>query len=146
MRSVRSGAPRRAILVLVLLPFVVATGCRGDGAGNDLGLSAELSFAPTPPVIGPNPVLLTVRDAAGAPVTHATVRLEGTMTHAGMVPVWADAEPLGEGRYRIAGFEFTMGGDWILFVHVTLPDGTTGRIERVVRVLSAPTSNADRPS
>jgi hypothetical protein len=46
------------------------------------------------------------------------------MTHAGMVPVFADAEDVGSGLYQ-AELEFTMGGDWVIIVTVTLPDGSS---------------------
>lgn len=121
-----------------------AIGCRGRGGADDLGLSATLAFAPTPPVTGPNPVIITLTDETGAPVSGASVRLEGTMTHAGMVPVFSDVESVGTGQYRAPAFSFTMGGDWVIFVHVTLADGRSGRIERRVRVVSAPSPSAER--
>jgi hypothetical protein len=124
--------------LLVFAGLLGLTGCRGRGTGDDLGLSVSLDFAPTPPVVGANPVLLTLKTPDGEPVTDASVRLEGTMSHAGMRPVFSDTEEIGEGRYRAPAFEFTMGGDWILFLHVTLPDGREGRLERRVRVVSGP--------
>lgn len=60
----------------------------------------------------------------GAPVEGATVRVVGDMTHAGMVPVVADAVAVGGGVYRTTGFLFDMAGDWVLSVDVTYPDGT----------------------
>ena len=44
------------------------------------------------------------------------------MSHAGMRPVFSEARELEPGRYE-APIEFTMGGDWIILVRVTLPDG-----------------------
>lgn len=64
-----------------------------------------------------------VVDANGHPITDATVRLEGDMNHAGMIPVISD--PVGheaDGIYRVP-FEFTMLGDWIIMVFVTTADG-----------------------
>ena len=45
------------------------------------------------------------------------------MSHAGMVSVFAEAREVEPGRYR-GNLEFTMAGDWLLSVYVTLPDGT----------------------
>jgi hypothetical protein len=45
------------------------------------------------------------------------------MTHAGMVPVVADAPEVEDGVYRSDGFAFDMAGDWIITVDVTHPDG-----------------------
>lgn len=61
-----------------------------------------------------------------APVTGARVRLEGNMTHPGMVPIFAYAAEAGPGRYE-APLELTMGGDWILTVTATLTDGARVR-------------------
>jgi hypothetical protein len=131
----RHPLPLRSLLpvLVVLLPLLAA--CRGD-AGDDLPVEARISVAPTPPLVGPALVVVELTDTEGDPVEGARVRVEGTMTHAGMVPVFADAEPTGEGRYRVQEFDFTMGGDWILRVHITLPDGTEGIREREVRVIS----------
>jgi hypothetical protein len=136
----RSPLPLSPLPLLPMLPVLLAllpllAGCRGD-AGDDLPVEARVSVAPTPPLVGPALVVVELTDAEGEPVDGARVQVEGTMTHAGMVPVFADAEPTGGGRYRIQEFDFTMGGDWILRVHITLPDGTRGVREREVRVVS----------
>lgn len=48
--------------------------------------------------------------------------LEGNMSHAGMVPVFAGARETEPGRYQ-SSMELSMAGDWFILVHVTLPDG-----------------------
>ncbi len=133
--------PRTAFALLLLL--LASTGCRGDGAGELSGVRLEVAMAPTPPVVGPNRVVVTLTAANAEPVEGASLRLEGTMTHAGMVPVIREAASEGGGRYRVDDFEFTMGGDWILLAHVTLADGRAGTLERQVRVISSP-APADR--
>jgi hypothetical protein len=127
----------RHALGVVLGALLLVAGCRGEPS-DDLPVEARVSVAPTPPLVGPALVVVELVGEGGAPVDGARVRVEGTMTHAGMVPVLADAEPTGEGRYRIPEFTFTMGGDWILRVHITLPDGREGIRERDVRVVSGP--------
>jgi hypothetical protein len=69
-------------------------------------------------------VTVTLTDSGGDPVSGATIELEGTMTHAGMVPTFADAEEQAPGSY-VASLEFTMGGDWVIIVRTTLADGTS---------------------
>jgi len=118
-------------LIILLLP-----GCRGDDVGDLRGFRVDVAMAPTPPVVGPNRIVLNLTDAGGAPVLDAEVELEGTMAHAGMVPVIVRTSPDGAGRYRADAFEFTMGGDWILLVHVTLADGRKGTLRRDTRVVS----------
>lgn len=44
------------------------------------------------------------------------------MSHAGMVPVFADAVEVEPGRYR-ANLELSMAGDWHVAVDVTMRDG-----------------------
>lgn len=129
---------RALTLVATLVPLaILLSGCRGDPP-DGLPVSARISVAPTPPLVGPALVVVELTDEEGAPVEGARVRLEGTMTHAGMVPVLADADATGAGRYRVQEFSFTMGGDWILRAHITLPDGEEGVRERELRVISGP--------
>ena len=44
------------------------------------------------------------------------------MSHAGMVPVFAEARETGSGRYQ-SSLELSMAGDWNITVHVTMSDG-----------------------
>jgi len=66
--------------------------------------------------------MVTIADADGQPVTGAKVELEGDMSHAGMVPVPAQATEMAAGRY-VSSLDFTMAGDWIVTVRATLADG-----------------------
>jgi len=106
-----------AILALCLL----LAGC-GSRPAAVSDVRVDVRVQPHPPRVGPAEVtvLLTGRDQQ--PVAGATVRLEGTMSHAGMQPVFADAREVEAGRYQ-ASLELTMGGDWFIIVSGTLPDG-----------------------
>ena len=44
--------------------------------------------------------------------------MEANMSHAGMVPVFADANEIEPGRYQ-AIMRLPMAGDWRIIVHVT---------------------------
>jgi hypothetical protein len=44
------------------------------------------------------------------------------MSHAGMTPVFAEAQDTGDGSYR-AMMDLSMAGDWIVIVRAALPDG-----------------------
>lgn len=92
-----------------------------------------MSVRPDPPVVGVVVVDLKLRNAAGLPVHDATVKVEGDMTHPGMVPSFADAREVAPGTYR-ADLDLTMAGDWIVLVDARLADGQT-----VQRTLSLPT-------
>ncbi len=112
-------------VVSVLLVGLMA-GCSTTAAGTTDDLQITLRAAPE----GAAGTYLTVElaDAAGAPITDATVELEGNMNHAGMVPVFAEpvtdeADGAVDGLYQVP-FAFTMFGDWIITVKVVEADGS----------------------
>ncbi len=76
-----------------------------------------------PPRVGTANLDLILRDGDGKPVTAATVRVEGNMSHAGMEPTFAEAVEAEPGRYR-AALKLTMPGDWFLTVTARRADGT----------------------
>lgn len=121
---------------LVVLTLLMVTGlsclaaCRR--ADKDLpDVSVDLEVTPDPPQVGEAMVTVVLGDADGVPISGAEMSLEGTMTHAGMKPVFADARETAPGQYE-AALEFTMGGDWVVIVRATLPDGHT--LEREIDV------------
>lgn len=104
----------------------MSMGCsRGDdeddgGAGD---IQVEMRVTPDPPEVGPAVIEVALRDGDGEPINGAELEIEGNMNHAGMQPVIVEAGGEQDGRYTSDGFEFTMGGDWIITVRGTLPDG-----------------------
>lgn len=85
----------------------------------DLTLTHEVS--PQPPRVGP--VTITLKPTkSGIPLTGARITLEGNMSHAGMVPVFAEAREIATGYYR-ATMELSMAGDWFVQVHLSSSDG-----------------------
>ena len=111
-------------LILILM------GC-SRGAEELPDIELVVSISPQPPQIGLATVTVSLNEADGRPITGAGVELEGNMSHAGMVPVFAQALELTPGRYQ-AQLEFTMEGDWFLLVRVDLPDGRS--MERIIDV------------
>ena len=109
-----------AIRGLCLLCLFVTgfAGCRSQPSA-DIRIAHEV--VPQRPRVGQTTITLRVTDASGALVHGARIKLEGNMSHSGMAPVFADAAEFEPGRYR-ATMELTMAGDWIVLVHVTLPD------------------------
>jgi hypothetical protein len=122
---------------VAIILLVAGIGCRGGPTPDDVPVEARVSIAPTPPITGPNRLVITLRDEEGSPVESAKVRVEGTMTHAGMVPVHAEASDEGDGRYLVSEFQFTMGGDWILLLRIRLADGTEAVRRHEVRVIGS---------
>jgi len=88
---------------------------------SDLTFVHEVS--PQPPRVGKVTLTLNIiKETPGTPVTGAHLALEGNMSHAGMVPVFAEAKELDPGRYQSV-MNFSMAGDWNITIHVTLSDG-----------------------
>ncbi len=96
----------------------------------DLAIRTELSGEPA---LGDAEVRVYILDGMAA-VEDANVSVTGDMTHAGMVPVIAEAPQQEQGLYVTDGFEFTMAGDWIITTEVTLPDGSEYQDELTVSV------------
>lgn len=134
------GIGRWVAVALVVCGLLLAGCARGGRDLPDVGL--DLVLEPSPPRIGPATVSLTLSDGAGQPISGAQVELEGNMHHAGMVPVFAQAEEVAPGRYR-ADLAFTMGGDWFILVRADLPDGRS--LERSVDVPGVDAVCGDTP-
>jgi len=86
--------------------------------------------------MGASVITVVVADAEGKAISGARVSVEGDMTHAGMGPVIAEAKEIGPGRYQ-APFEFSMGGDWVIVVHVRLLSGQTAERQFEVKGVSS---------
>ena len=84
----------------------------------DIALRAE-SLA-----VGETRLQITLTDANGSRSLRKKIDVRGDMNHAGMQPVLAEITTGENGVYDVP-FEWTMGGDWIVTVKVTMPDGTT---------------------
>jgi YtkA-like len=107
-----------------------ATACRRS-SGREAEIFVQSQITPQPVRVGPATITIQIRDAAGKPVVHSTIEVEADMSHPGMAPVLGEAEETAPGSYR-ARIGFDMGGDWVVLLHIKLPDG--GKIERQVDV------------
>lgn len=58
------------------------------------------------------------------------------MSHAGMSPEFADTTEVAPGEYR-ANMNLSMAGDWVVLVHLTLPDGSKLERQFEMTVLNA---------
>jgi len=101
---------------------VAATACTRHEAASSV-IVTDKEIAPQPALVGPVTVSFRL-NKAGNPVTGAHVSLEGDMTHAGMAPVFGDAHEVIPGFYQ-GQVGLNMAGDWVVLMHVTLPDGNT---------------------
>lgn len=117
-KSVRFG-----IVSLSVLVAMVAVGCNSSTSIHD-DFQVDLTFQPSPPVVGDIELNLKLADANGSSLSGANVKLEGNMNHAGMKPSFAELSETEPGRYT-GTMELTMGGDWFILVTATTADGTT---------------------
>ena len=114
---------------LLFFLFVLAFACQKTAKPPDIAIQYEI--APQPPRAGTTTIDLKLTDKNGAAVGGARVDLEGNMSHAGMPPVSSEAKEIETGKYR-GTLQLSMAGDWIVLVHIKLPDGQT--LERQIEL------------
>jgi hypothetical protein len=107
-----------------------ASGCRKP-TERQAAVAIEYSISPQPVRVAAAVLAVKLRDTAGAPVPGARVSLEADMSHPGMAPVFDEAREVAPGQYH-GSLDFAMPGDWVVLIHVTLPDGR--KLEREVSV------------
>ena len=108
------------ILLVLLVSVLVLVGCRQTNEVTADNVTVDVTLSDEMAMVGDATLLVTVADEEDNPINDASVSVRGDMTHAGMIPVIPDAVTTAEeGVYSIP-FEFTMGGDWIITVDVTL--------------------------
>ena len=95
-------------------------GCTRSALPRSIVVS-DKQITPKPPHAGPITVNFKLADAS-KPLTGAHITLEADMTHAGMAPVFGDAHEVSPGQYQ-GQVTLSMGGDWVVLMHITLPDG-----------------------
>ena len=85
-------------------------------------ITVETDITPRPARVGPVTIGFKIKDAAGNRISAARATLEANMTHPGMTPVFAEAKEVTPGEYSCP-LGLTMSGDWVVTIHITLPDG-----------------------
>lgn len=126
MRRLISLSRRSTAICLSFSLFRILTACKppddrpatiGD---TSLVLSATLVIEPA---LSSASIVVALTDAGGEPITDATVKVVGNVTHADMQPVIQAAAEGEAGAYRADDFTLTMGGDWIITITATTEDG-----------------------
>jgi hypothetical protein len=111
--------------------FVFGGGCGKQPANTQPGIAIEHQITPQPIRVGAATVNLTVRDRGERPVSGAYIALEAEMAHPGMSPEFGEAKEVAPGRYQ-GSVTFTMAGEWVLLMHITLRNGR--RFEQQINV------------
>ena len=108
---------KSSLLIPLCVCFVFVEGCtKPQQKWVEPIVAHEIS--PQPPRVGPVTLTLKLTDFSGAAITGVQLAVEGNMSHAGMVPVFAEAKEIEPGRYRSV-MELSMAGDWTVTVHMT---------------------------
>ena len=94
---------------LFLVALVILASCRPK-TGEPL--EAKVRFIPERPTVGRAEICIEVDPR----LELTRVEVVGDMTHAGMIPVEAEAQPAGPGLWRVEDFDFNMRGDWVLTI------------------------------
>jgi hypothetical protein len=123
---------RYPVVITLLVILLVVVGCGRVQNEQLVGSDSALPNGVEMTVTVTDAEALTVATASeavirltqnGEPVSGATLAIEGNMTHAGMEPLFVNVTETAPGDYR-APLEWNMGGEWLLTVRGTLPDGT----------------------
>lgn len=120
----------RVFFAFACLITLATAGCRRS-SGSEPGISIHEQISPQPVRVGEAIVVIQLTDSTANPITHAAIMVEADMAHPGMSPVFKAANETTSGSYQ-AKITFTMGGDWVLLLHITLANGS--KIERQMDV------------
>ncbi|MCY4060988.1 MAG: copper chaperone PCu(A)C [Chloroflexi bacterium] len=112
------GVERQLPTLLIIL--LLAAACRQQ-AITPADILMELTTTNT--LIGETTLLLAVTDSDGNAIADpGALKVRGDMSHAGMVPVFAEADQSTNGIFSLP-FTWTMAGGWIVEASLTLPNG-----------------------
>ena len=130
----RRGGPSPLTRGLYILPIIFAgmmfaVVCSKSTSQRSITVS-DAQITPQPPQAGLITVNFKLADET-KPLAGAHISLEGDMTHAGMAPVFGDAKEVSPGQYQ-GQLTLSMGGDWVVLLHITTPDGKS--VEKQIAV------------
>ena len=122
---------RLPIVLIVLL--LIAAACRQQRiAPADI----RLELTATNTLIGETTLLVAVKDKDGKPLPDpGALRIRGDMSHAGMIPVFAETDQSSNGVFTLP-FQWSMAGSWIVEASLTLPNGELASETFTIEILS----------
>ena len=111
---------RLPIILIILIILLLAAACRQQRIAP---ADVRLELTATNRLVGETTLLLAVTDKDGNAIADpGALRVRGDMSHAGMVPVFAEADQSTDGVFSLP-FTWTMAGGWIVEASLTLPNG-----------------------
>lgn len=124
------------LFIIFIVVLVLTTGCARASRQTDTAVAhIGLTTIPYPPVRGESRLVLHVTNLQDQPINDAQISIKGNMTHAGMVPLFAETAVAENGYYELP-IRWTMGGDWIVQVDAQLADGSVAQQQFDLRVLT----------
>lgn len=99
------------------------SGCR-RGSVTTPAVAIRQEISPWPARVGAATVTFSMSDPHGQAIQGARIALEADMSHPGMRPEFGEAREIGAGHYQ-GRLTFTMPGDWVVLLHITLRGGQT---------------------
>jgi hypothetical protein len=120
----------KVLLLSLCAGMLMITACR-HSPRREPEISVRMEITPQPVRVGPSAIVIRMSDTAGKPVSRATIEVEADMTHPGMSPVFGEATETAPGLYR-SSVRFNMSDDWVVLLHIKLPDGQ--KVERQMDV------------
>lgn len=115
---------------IVGLAVLLLLGCRRQ-AESDPVVVMTYQITPQPVRVGVEDISLLLKDANSKPINGTQIELEADMSHPGMAPMFVESVEIGEGRYQ-GKINLTMPGDWVVLVHMTLPNQL--KVEREIQL------------
>ena len=108
----------RALFILVLI--LIAAGCRQQQLSSS---DVKFDVSASDFLVGGTTLLVRVHDKDGNSIEKpGSITVRADMYHAGMLPVFAEAENSHNGVFTLP-FEWTMAGGWIVEASLTLESG-----------------------
>lgn len=124
------------LFVILIVGLVLLSGCKRASRQNETAVAKiGLTTIPFPAVMGNTRLVLRVTDLQDEPINNARLSIKGDMSHAGMVPILAEATSAENGYYEVP-IEWTMAGDWSVQVEVHLADRLVANQHFDLRVMT----------
>ena len=124
------------ILIVLMVAALLISACAADTPAPASSGQPQISLStnPSPPTSNvQTELIIDVRDAAGQPLTGATVNILADMTGHSMGVMQGEAIEQGEGRYATFA-PFSMSGEWKVTVEVRNEDGLLLRQDVILPV------------
>jgi len=90
----------------------------------DATVRIGLTSAPFPLTVGSSTLLVSLTDAAGAPIDGATLTVTGNLGHQGMLPMTGRGNTMVNGVYPVR-MSWSSSDDWLIDVTAVLADDKT---------------------